>query len=282
MALPDIRRRRPSVLFLVVVVGHVILISTQVTARGGASILEAGVFGVVAEVQRAASGVSGEIGQTWRGYLDLRAVWVENERLRRELQAAQAALQEQRALLDRAPGIARLEELRARTALETLMAEVIGTGASPDFRTVTLDRGSSAGVARDQAVLAPEGIVGRVVTASGRAAKVQLLVDRNAAAGALIERSRAQGVVVGDGGDKLRLDYVSEISDVAVGDVVITSGIDGIYPKGFVIGRVETVEKAGNRYRSILIAPSVGFTRLEHVLVVLTPPPPVPDVEPGS
>ena len=82
------------------------------------------------------------------------------------------------------------------------------------------------------AVIAPAGVVGRVVVPSARAAKVQLLIDRNAAAGALIERSRAQGVVVGAGDERLRMEYVSELADVVVGDVVVTSGIDGIYPEG--------------------------------------------------
>jgi len=101
---------------------------------------------------------------------------------------------------------------------------------------------------------------------------VQLLVDRNAAAGALIERSRAQGVVVGSGDERLQMDYVSEVSDVVAGDVVVTSGIDGIYPKGFVIGRVEAVEKSGGAYRRITIKPAVDFRSIEEVLVVLTPP----------
>jgi rod shape-determining protein MreC len=122
-------------------------------------------------------------------------------------------------------------------------------------------------------VIAPAGVVGRVVVPSARSAKVQLLVDRNAAAGALIERSRAQGVVVGSGDDRLQMDYVSEVSDVITGDIVVTSGIDGIYPKGFVIGRVESVEKSGGAYRRITIKPSVDFRSLEEVLVVLTAPP---------
>jgi rod shape-determining protein MreC len=111
------------------------------------------------------------------------------------------------------------------------------------------------------------------VVPSLRAAKVQLLIDRNAAAGALIERSRAQGVVVGAGDDLLRLEYVSEIADVVVGDVVVTSGIDGIFPKGFIIGRVETVERSGRTYRRITVSPAVDFSSLEEVLVVLTPTP---------
>jgi len=123
------------------------------------------------------------------------------------------------------------------------------------------------------AVIAPAGVGGRLVVPSGRSSKVQLLIDRNAAAGAIIERTRAQGVVVGSGDDRLRLDYVSEVSDIVVGDVVVTSGIDGIYPKGFIIGRIEVVEKAGGSYKRIIVKPAVDFTSLEEVLVVLTPTP---------
>jgi rod shape-determining protein MreC len=102
---------------------------------------------------------------------------------------------------------------------------------------------------------------------------VQLLIDRNAAAGALIERSRAQGVALGGGDSRLRLDYVSEASDVVVGDLVVASGIDGIYPKGFTIGYVETVEKSGPAYKRITVKPAVNFSSLETVLVVLTQAP---------
>jgi rod shape-determining protein MreC len=108
---------------------------------------------------------------------------------------------------------------------------------------------------------------------SARAAKVQLLLDRNAAAGAIIERSRAQGVVVGGGDERLRMENVSEASDIVVGDIVVTSGIEGIYPKGFIIGRVDTVEKNGPSYRNITVKPAVDFSSLEEVLVVLTPTP---------
>jgi rod shape-determining protein MreC len=124
------------------------------------------------------------------------------------------------------------------------------------------------------AVLAPTGVVGRVLDPpSARSALVQLLVDRNAAAGALIERSRAGGVVVGAGGDPpLRMDYVSNQADVKVGDTVITSGIDGIYPRGFVIGRVERVERGVGLYKSIRVRPVVDFSAIEEVLVVLAQP----------
>ena len=84
-------------------------------------------------------------------------------------------------------------------------------------------------------------------------------------------RSRAQGVVVGGGDERLRMEYVSEAADIAVGDVVITSGIDGIFPKGFIIGHVEAVEKNGPAYKRIVVKPAVDFLSIEEVLVVLTP-----------
>jgi rod shape-determining protein MreC len=170
--------------------------------------------------------------------------------------------------VDRSRGLERLLELRDQSKLTTKAAEIIAAGATPDFRTVTIDKGTRDGIQSDMAVLAPGGVVGRIVVPSLRAAKVQLLIDRNAAAGAVIERSRAQGVVVGGGDERLRMEYVSELADVVVGDMVMTSGIDGIFPKGFVIGIVDEVEKSGNAYKRIVVKPALDFRSLEAVLVV--------------
>ena len=272
MALLDIRQRS-GYLFLAVMLGHVILISAQVNARTGVPILEAVTFGVFAEVQRAVSVGTSSVGRVWRGYVSLRDLNTENEDLKRQLAEAQVDLQRQRALADRSRGLERLLELRDQSTLKTTAAEIIAGAATPDFRTVTIDKGTHDGLRADMAVIAPAGVVGRVAVASGRAAKVQLLIDRNAAAGAIVERSRAQGVVVGGGDDRLRMDYVSEAADIVVGDAVMTSGIDGIYPKGFVIGKVETVEKNGPAYKRIVVRSAVDFRGLEEVLIVLTPAP---------
>ena len=272
MAILDLRLRA-GYLFLAVVIGHVALISVQVNAPSGVPILEAVTFGAFAEVQRATSEVLNSVRSAWGDYVALRGVRVENQALRRELAGAQLENQQQRALADRARGLEAILQLENSVALQTVAAQIIGAAPTPDFRTVTIDKGGVNGLRTDMAVLAPKGVVGRVVVSGPRASRVQLLVDRNAAAGALIERSRAQGVVVGAGDDRMRLDYVSEVSDVAVGDTVVTSGIDGIYPKGFVIGQVDTVEKNGVAYRTIGIRPAVDFSTLENVLVVLTPTP---------
>jgi len=272
VALPDIRLRA-GYLFLALMFAHIILISAQVNSRKGVPVLESVTFGLLSEVQRGTSSGLSIFQRIWNGYIGLRQVRAENDTLKRELSDAQVELQQQRALADRTRGLEQLLELRQRANLTTTGAEIIAAGATPEFRTVTIDKGTQDGLQRDMAIIAPAGVVGRVVVSSARNAKVQLLVDRNAAAGALIERSRAQGVAIGTGESRLRLEYVSEVADVAVGDAVVTSGIDGIYPKGFVIGSVVAVEKSGGAYRSITIEPSVDFTSLEEVLVVLTPTP---------
>jgi rod shape-determining protein MreC len=272
VALLDIRQRS-GYLFLIVTVGQILLISAQVSTKSGVPVIERVTFGVFSEVQRVLSGGFSGIRGVWTGYIGLRHLKVENETLKRDLASAQVAVQEQRALADRARGLERLLDLREQTSLQTVAAQIIGAAATPDFRTLTIDRGTRDGVRADMSVIAPAGVVGRLVVPSLRSAKVQLLIDRNAAAGAIIERTRAQGVVVGGGDDRLRLEYVSEVSDVVAGDVVVTSGIDGIYPKGFSIGRVESVERQGGSYKRITIKPAVDFTSLEEVLVVLTPTP---------
>jgi rod shape-determining protein MreC len=269
VALLDIRQRA-GYLFFAVLLGHVLLISTQVTSRTGVPVIQAVTFGVFAEVQRGVSAGASSITRVWRDYTELRRVRAENDELRRELAAAQVAAQEQRAMADRARGLGALLGLRDRSNLTTLAAEVIAGAAMPDFQTITVDKGARDGLRGDMAVIAPAGVVGRVVVPSLRAAKVQLLIDRNAAAGALVERSRAQGVVVGAADRRLQMEYVSEVSDVVVGDLVVTSGIDGIYPKGYAIGRVETVERAGGAYKRIVVKPAVDFSSIEQVLVVLT------------
>jgi rod shape-determining protein MreC len=272
VALIDIRQRT-GYLFLTVVLAQILLISAQVNSRSGVPVLEQVTFSVFSEAQRGTFGVVSGFRNAWSNYIGLRRVKSENDELKRQLAETQVALQEQRALADRSRGLERMLELRSHVALSTVAAEIIGAAATPDFRTVTIDKGAADGLKKDMSVIAPAGIVGRIVVSSVRSAKVQLLIDRNAAAGGIVERSRAQGILVGEGDRQLRMDFVADAADVVVGDVIVSSGIDGIYPKGFVIGRVETVEKIGGAYHRIAVRPAVDFSGLEDVLVVVTPTP---------
>jgi rod shape-determining protein MreC len=266
-------RQRSGYLFLIVVVGHILLISLRVNSRSGVPMLETVTVGIFSEIQRTVSSAVTGVRSAWTGYIGLRQVHQENEDLKRRLAAAEIQGQEQRAQADRARSLEELLDLRNRLTIRTTAAEIIGGAATPGFRTLTINKGTSDGIAADMAVLAPAGVVGRVVVPNVRSAKVQLLLDRNAAAGAIIERTRAQGIIIGVGEDRLQMEYVSEAADVVVGDVVVSSGIDGIYPKGFLIGRVDAVDRSGGSYRRISVRPAVAFSSLEEVLVVVEPTP---------
>lgn len=266
-------RQRTGWLFLAITVGHIILISAQVNTRRGVPMLEEATFGVFAEVQRAATTVIGGAYDSWENYFALQQVRRDNERLQQEVAQLRVEMQQERALAQQSRSLQQLLDLRSSLQVETTAANVIGAGASAEFRTMTLDKGTSDGLGPDMAVISPSGVVGRVILPTARASKLQLLIDRNAAAGAIVERSRAQGVAIGTGTDRLRLDYVSGTADVQVGDRVVTSGIDGIYPKGFVIGQIESVQRGAGEFSGIVLRPAVDFSGLESVLVVLTPSP---------
>jgi rod shape-determining protein MreC len=149
----------------------------------------------------------------------------------------------------------------------------VASSTSPDFRSVTIDKGGSEGVKLDMPVIAPAGVVGRVALPSRHTATVQLIIDRSAAAAGRIERSRTEGIALGNGDGTLRFDYLSATADVQRGDVVVTAGIDGVYPAGLVLGHVERVERNGQSYRLVTIRPVVDFSTLETVLVLLAPTP---------
>ena len=271
MAIADIRQR-PGVVLGGAILLHVILISAQVNTASGLPVLSVVTFGSFSEVQRGTMAIIDGVRGMWSGYVALQQVQQENTALRQELQTMQVRLQQERAEAQRTDNLRQLLELRDRANLDTVAAEVIAGAASIDFRTVTIDKGSSDHLATDMAVISPAGVVGRVILPTPRASKVQLLTDRNAAAGALIERTRVQGVVVGIGDGMMRMQYVPGTADVKTGDLVVTSGIDGIYPKGFVIGTIDHADRGAGAYHEIVIRPAVDFSRLEEVLVVRTPP----------
>jgi rod shape-determining protein MreC len=267
--------RRTGYLLMAVLLGQVILISAQVTTPSGTKVLQAVTFGLFSQVQIGTARLFDSVRGVWDGYINLRGVRNENQRLQEELMAVRVRLQEQQALALRGAQLETLLDVKSRTELKTIAASVIaGDATNGVLQRVTIDRGSEDGLRKDMAVLGGGGIVGRVVETSLNAAKVQLLIEREAGAGAMVERSGAGGVVQGhdnQGELPLRMDFVSNLADVKLGDRVVTSGLDGIFPRGFAIGRVARVEPGSGLYKSIWLEPSVEFSALGHVLIVLEP-----------
>jgi rod shape-determining protein MreC len=150
-------------------------------------------------------------------------------------------------------------------------ARVIGVRLDPKgMQLVTIDRGSEAGLARMMPVVAAQGVVGRVHAVQGGSAEVLLITDRNSSVAVRTERSRARANVRGTGDpSRCRLDYALRADDLAEGDLLVTSGTDGVFPRGLPVGRVEGLKKvAQGLYQRAEVAPAVEVTRVEEVLVL--------------
>jgi rod shape-determining protein MreC len=269
-------RRRTGVLFGILMVAQVLLVSAQVQTKTGVKVLQAVTFEVFSRVEVATASILNFSRHGWTNYVALRGVRAENDDLKRRVADLEVRLQQEHALATRSQGLQALMDLKSQATVPTVAAEVIAGNPDSVVRTVTIDRGSADGVQPDMAVIAPGGIIGRIIgPVAQHAARVQLLIDRNAAAGALIERTRAGGLIVGaEANPPLRMELVSNLTDVKPGDNVVASGVDGIFPKGYLIGRVEQAERGAGLYRTITVRPGVDFSSLEEVLVVLTPPRP--------
>ena len=273
-------RRQTTYLFLFVSLGHVLLISAQVQSKSGpgTSLAKAAAFGVFAGLQRATAAVANSASSVWTHYVALHGVVDENARLRAYIAALEGQVQQERGIAAQENALEEVVGLRKSLPWPTLAARVIAGDPTPGVLTVTIDRGSKDGVRKDMAVIAKGGVVGRIIEVSGRAAHVQLLTDHNAEAAVYFERTPDYwGLVNGSDGDPpLSVDYVSNLADLRVGDRVLTSGQDGIYPRGWLVGTVEYAEKGSRLYRVVAVRPMADFSHADLVLVVLGPAPKAP------
>ena len=149
-------------------------------------------------------------------------------------------------------------------------AEVIGKDPSAWFKTVIIDKGEADGLTRGLPVVIAQGIAGQVIEVSNHYSKVMLIIDSNSAVDSLVQRTRARGVIKGESTDQCRLDYVLRKNDVRIGDTIVSSGLDGVYPKGLRIGFVsQVIEHNADIFHEVIITPFVDFEKLEEVLVIL-------------
>jgi rod shape-determining protein MreC len=266
--------RRSRFVLVGLVLVHLAAISHQVDGGGGVSLLQRSLLTALSPLQRGVDALVGGAAEAWRGWGFHRETYTENRRLEARLRELETELQARSRRAQEADRLRELLELRKALPLDTIAAQVVGKDSVPWFRTLTLDRGERDGVALNAPVLSATGVVGRVFAVGPHAARVQILLDRHPAAGVMIELSRVPGVVAGQvsgagsASDDLLLKYVPGRADVVVGDVVVTSGLDRLYPKGLVVGRVRFVGDGSGLFRDIRVEPSARFDRLEEVLVV--------------
>lgn len=224
----------------------------------------------VSPLQTAVSATTKLMDNLWSHYFFLISVARENEELKKELALARARnnqCREMELTNDRLRTFVSLQE-ESPYVLEA--ARVIAKDASPWYKTIIISKGTSDGVEAGCPVVVPDGIVGHILSASAGSSKVLLIIDRNSSVDALVQRTRARGIAQGMARDLCRFDYALRKIDIKIGDAVVSSGFDGIYPKGLRIGSVSRIiRRNAGLFQEVELAPSVDFSKLEEVLIIL-------------
>jgi len=206
----------------------------------------------------------------WRHYISILEVGQRNEELSSRLVLLEEENLQLREALVASGRLERIAEIRADFEVPMLSSELVGVDPSPWFRSVLVDRGQTHGVRSGMPVISELGLVGLVTATSTRASKAKLVLDRQSAVDGIVQRSRSRGIVRGRGTDQLDFEFVVRGSDVRIGDVVISSGLGGVYPKGIRIGEVTAVSDPGSELlQTAKLVPAVDFGRLEQVFVML-------------
>jgi rod shape-determining protein MreC len=249
-----------------------VLVASTATGRGRTDRLGGVLLDVMAPFQRGGALVERALSELWQD-----AVGIFRRRATFDrLQARVDELEEQVVHLDELKHenetLRDLLAFRDRLAGQTIAAAVIGRDATGLARTVTIDHGQSDGVLKGAAVLAPGGVVGQVFLSGAHAARVLLMTDHNSGIDAVVQRTRAHGIVEGTVSEACGLKFVKRTEDLQPGDAIVTSGVDGIFPRGLPLGQIVSVDKRGQGlFQYASVRPFVDFDRLENVFVTRGP-----------
>ncbi len=234
----------------------------------GALLLEA-----MLPLQLGVTAIGRGIEQVWDQYFDLRSVRRENETLRQRVVELEQRVQRSTEMDLANQRLRRLLDLRAETEVPMVGARVVGRSPGPWVARLVLDKGTQNGMRKDLAVLVPAGAVGRIVFTTAHTARVLLASDPSSSIDAVVQRTRERGVVVGTGNGWARLKYIPQGADMRVGDVLVASGLEGIFPKGYPLGSIFRIgTKGGEMFEDVEVRLNVEFAKLEEVLVTTSGP----------
>jgi rod shape-determining protein MreC len=257
--------------FVLLAVVSLTLLTWKVKNRLPVAMFEDAVLSISRPLQQAATWTTRRLGGVWGNYIYLVNVQRDNQRLREELKwlrqenhrHLEASLQYQR--------LQRLLNFRDQTPLDVVAAEVIGRNSNSWTEIIYINRGTRDRVAKGLPVVTHDGLVGQVVHAAPTLSQVMLLTDFRSGVDALVQRTRASGVVAGRGRNVAELRFLPVGVDLQLGDRLISSGMGGVFPKGLIIGEVKDIHRNGRQTQQVEIQPSVDFSHLEEVLVLVKP-----------
>jgi rod shape-determining protein MreC len=274
------RKFHVTLFIVVLLLFSLVLISFRAKQRKGIAALDAFILEVTSPVQTGATFIINSITGVFQRYIFLVGLERENALLRKTLGEVQAENHRMKEMSLANERFRKLFEFRDAMQASMIAAEVIGRDPSSWFRSITVNKGERQGVYRGAAVVLPEGIVGQVVKTAPDYAIVLLITDYNSAVDGIVQRTRAKAIVEGKEDNRCELKYLLRTEDVAVGDVFITSGLGGIFPKGLPVGEVRQVDKKNHGvFQYAELVPSVDLTKLEEVFIMCSaaPPPPRPE-----
>jgi rod shape-determining protein MreC len=264
---------------MVMIIGVIVLIAVNIILlsvfnRRYISYYRPGRIGIslIAPFQRASTSSIRFVRDIWRHYFFIVNAAKENDNYQKALNKAfenNIQLKEFKLSNSRLRNLLNFEKTITDRILS---AEVIGKDPSPWFKTVLIDKGKNDGVETGMAVVVPKGIAGQVTDVSSNYSKVLLIIDHNSAVDALVQNDRARGIIKGGSAEQCLFKYVLRKHDIEIGDIVVSSGLDGVFPKGLAVGYVSTVIKPKSGiFQEVTVTPYVDFEKLEEVLIVLNP-----------
>lgn len=261
-------KRRTILITLILFFAAIQLFSLYQEDKAANNPLSRLVLAVTYYPQKFVSASTNKLVSVWYEYLDLVQLKEDNMRLRAEIEK----LRQERFELSEAEvqnkRLKKLLDFKERSSYPVVSANVIG--ASPSIlrsQVVVIDKGTGSGVTQGMPVASFDGIVGRVLVSSGKSSEVLLITDPVSAVDAYIHRTRARGIVKGTGSGCM-MQYIEKKSDVSIGDKVISSGKDGFFPKGVIIGTVTDIEADGS-FITATVSPHVDLNSLEEVVIIL-------------
>jgi rod shape-determining protein MreC len=263
-------RHKSVVLLAGVIVLQVVLLAVQIKRDSQGRLLRVWTVGAVSPFERAGARGIGNIRGTWSHYFALQNTSRENEELKRENDALKLRVNQLQSKAAESDRLAALLNFRqSQHDVPMLAARVIGTSADTASQTIYLDRGERDGIRHNMGVITPDGVVGKVIESYRDTAQVLLLTDKDSGVGAMLSESRIQSPVGGTGEPLLSMKYIPTDDKVNVGEQVVTSGMDRIFPRDLPVGTVAEI-KTGRPFQQVRVRPAANLARLEEVIVLLT------------
>ncbi|PKN51562.1 MAG: rod shape-determining protein MreC [Deltaproteobacteria bacterium HGW-Deltaproteobacteria-13] len=209
------------------------------------------------------------VKDNWLRYISLVGMEAENKNLKKQINELKAVLLSYQEGYQEAQRLKKLLSLSNDYNYQFISARVIGREQAALSRIILINKGSTDGLKAGMPVLAPPGLIGRLVDVSWHVSRVLLFIDENSNIDAIVQRNRTQGIISGAGSRGLIFKYISKTQDVKEGDVIISSGMGGVFPKGMLIGQVSHVDRQdGGLFLKITVAPYTDFSKLEEILIL--------------